>query len=352
MNLFFLIIFTFVLLLNSCDSSKKKSAALWPLLLTGSANAEASGGIATPSISISTGTEQTALLGTAFSLKPSVSGTITSCSVSPALPNGLTVNSSTCEISGTPLEKINAVSYTIKVCNQTSCSYFSFRMTVKSTPDSKDILSFGFISPAVSGSISGTNITVTVPYGTSLTSLVASFTISGSSVNISGANQVSGTTVNNFSTAKTYTVVAEDLSTKNFTVTVTTAPGYSIGGNLTSLPTGNLTLYLNGGNSTVKSSTGTFTFALLLGTGSSYTVTASPSNGSVICSLTNASGTVSSANIGNVSVSCIMPICGNGVIESGEQCDDNNTNPGDGCNSSCQIEPGFSCNGQPSICSM
>lgn len=32
------------------------------------------------------------------------------------------------------------------------------------------------------------------------------------------------------------------------------------------------------------------------------------------------------------------PVCGNGVIESGEQCDDWNKNNGDGCSSSCQVE--------------
>jgi len=32
------------------------------------------------------------------------------------------------------------------------------------------------------------------------------------------------------------------------------------------------------------------------------------------------------------------PVCGNGVIESGEQCDDGNTINGDGCSSTCQIE--------------
>jgi|GEM_PF-4032590 len=31
--------------------------------------------------------------------------------------------------------------------------------------------------------------------------------------------------------------------------------------------------------------------------------------------------------------------CGNGTLEGLEQCDDNNTTPGDGCNSSCQVEP-------------
>jgi cysteine-rich repeat protein len=33
-----------------------------------------------------------------------------------------------------------------------------------------------------------------------------------------------------------------------------------------------------------------------------------------------------------------LPICGNGIIEIKEQCDDNNTNNGDGCSSTCQIQ--------------
>ena len=32
------------------------------------------------------------------------------------------------------------------------------------------------------------------------------------------------------------------------------------------------------------------------------------------------------------------PVCGNGVLESGEQCDDGNTVDGDGCNSVCELE--------------
>ncbi len=36
---------------------------------------------------------------------------------------------------------------------------------------------------------------------------------------------------------------------------------------------------------------------------------------------------------------CTPPqICGNGVVETGEQCDDGNVNSGDGCSSTCQIE--------------
>jgi cysteine-rich repeat protein len=34
----------------------------------------------------------------------------------------------------------------------------------------------------------------------------------------------------------------------------------------------------------------------------------------------------------------VEPVCGNGVVESGEECDDGNTSDGDGCSASCQIE--------------
>src|SRR5579862_1485338 len=34
------------------------------------------------------------------------------------------------------------------------------------------------------------------------------------------------------------------------------------------------------------------------------------------------------------------PVCGNGVLEVGEQCDDGNTVDGDGCDAACAIEPG------------
>ena len=33
-----------------------------------------------------------------------------------------------------------------------------------------------------------------------------------------------------------------------------------------------------------------------------------------------------------------QPVCGNGAVEVGEQCDDNNTKSGDGCSASCLVE--------------
>ena len=40
---------------------------------------------------------------------------------------------------------------------------------------------------------------------------------------------------------------------------------------------------------------------------------------------------------------CAAPGCGDGVIGSGESCDDGNTVNGDGCNASCNVETGFIC---------
>ncbi|MBS3139800.1 DUF4215 domain-containing protein, partial [Candidatus Woesearchaeota archaeon] len=43
-------------------------------------------------------------------------------------------------------------------------------------------------------------------------------------------------------------------------------------------------------------------------------------------------------------------VCGNGNLEPGEQCDDDNTASSDGCSNNCVIESGFTCSGTPSSC--
>ncbi len=47
-----------------------------------------------------------------------------------------------------------------------------------------------------------------------------------------------------------------------------------------------------------------------------------------------------------------IPVCGDGFIDtdSGEVCDDGDTESGDGCNSLCAIEDGWVCSGVPSVC--
>ena len=48
---------------------------------------------------------------------------------------------------------------------------------------------------------------------------------------------------------------------------------------------------------------------------------------------------------------CDAAVCGDGyIIYNKEACDDGNTADGDGCNSTCQVERGFTCEGMPSVC--
>jgi len=42
--------------------------------------------------------------------------------------------------------------------------------------------------------------------------------------------------------------------------------------------------------------------------------------------------------------------CGNGTIDTPEECDDANSAGGDGCDSTCKIEVCFQCEGEPSVC--
>lgn len=85
----------------------------------------------------------------------------------------------------------------------------------------KAITAFSFSTPTVTGAIAGTDITVSVPVGTDVTALVANFSHTGTSVNISGVAQVSGVTANDFTSSVVYTVVATDATEQDYTVTVT-----------------------------------------------------------------------------------------------------------------------------------
>ncbi|OYV02645.1 MAG: hypothetical protein CFE26_21910, partial [Verrucomicrobiales bacterium VVV1] len=79
----------------------------------------------------------------------------------------------------------------------------------------KDILSFS-IPGQTASTISGNTISVTVPTGTDVTSLVPTFTVSP----LATATPVTGV-AHNFTAPQTYTVTAQNLTTKTYTVTVT-----------------------------------------------------------------------------------------------------------------------------------
>lgn len=75
-------------------------------------------------------------------------------------------------------------------------------------------------------------IAVTMPSGTAVTALAATFTTTGTGVTVGGVAQTSGTTANDFTAPVDYTVTAGDCSTVVYTVTVsvTVLPLASCGG--------------------------------------------------------------------------------------------------------------------------
>lgn len=99
----------------------------------------------------------------------------------------------------------------------------------------KKILSFSFagLNPAVIGLIdeNAKTIGLTVPAGTDITSLVATFSLSnGASASIGGVEQISAVTANNFTNTVIYTVRAGDNTTIDYAITVTVEEGNGIGG--------------------------------------------------------------------------------------------------------------------------
>ena len=91
-------------------------------------------------------------------------------------------------------------------------------------------------------------------------------------------------------------------TSSNDSVTIT-LPTYTIGGTISSL-TGTVVLRNNGGDDLSRSASGVFTFATELSDSASYAVTVFTQPSGQTCVVSNGSGTVSSANITNVSVAC------------------------------------------------
>ena len=84
---------------------------------------------------------------------------------------------------------------------------------------------------------------------------------------------------------------------------VTTASTYSIGGTVSGL-SGTVVLQDNGGDDLSVGASGGFTFGTGLATGAAYSVTVKTSPAGQTCTVANGSGTVGSANVTNVAVTC------------------------------------------------
>ncbi|SDF01436.1 beta strand repeat-containing protein, partial [Cellulophaga baltica] len=156
-----------------------------------------------------------------------VAGTITGTTIDVVLPEGTDLTALAPVIIHTgesisPESEINqdfsnSVIYTVTAQDETIQAY-----TVTSTiegDDSKDITTFTI--DGVNGTITGTDITITLPSTTNVTALEPTVTHTGASVNpASGVAQ-------DFTNPLAYTVTAEDASTQDYTVTVTVAQSES-----------------------------------------------------------------------------------------------------------------------------
>ncbi|MDR1947906.1 MAG: DUF5018 domain-containing protein, partial [Spirochaetaceae bacterium] len=148
--------------------------------------------------------------------------TITGTAIAVTLPYGTSVTSLTPTVTvstgasyspTTAQDFSSAKTYTVTAEDGTTTKDYTVTVTVAKNP-AKDITDFKI--GTASGTITGTAIAVTVPYGTGVTSLTPTVTVStGASYSPTGAQ--------NFSSAKTYTVTAQDGTTKDYTVTVTVA---------------------------------------------------------------------------------------------------------------------------------
>jgi hypothetical protein len=105
--------------------------------------------------------------------------------------------------------------------------------TYRTAPPSseKELITYAFTTPPATGAITAEDsVLLTVPFATNVTGLIADFTVSPDAIaHVGNTLQVSGTTSNDFSTVLTYTIMAEDSSTRDYFVRVTVEPDTTVG---------------------------------------------------------------------------------------------------------------------------
>jgi hypothetical protein len=157
-------------------------------------------------------------------------GTLNGTNIAVTVPNGTDVTGlaptithtgvSVSPASGVPHDFTSPATYTVTAADGSTKAY---TVTVAVSPSSsKDITRFTILG--TDGTLNGTNIAVTVPNGTNITSLTPIISYSG--VSVSPASGVP----HDFTNPATYTVTAADGSTKSYTVAVssTAIPAFNL----------------------------------------------------------------------------------------------------------------------------
>ncbi|QXP52981.1 hypothetical protein [Cellulophaga sp. HaHa_2_1] len=198
---------------------------------------------------------------TAFTIG-GVNGTISGTNISVTLPAGTNVTALSTSIthtgtsinpaSGAAQDFSSPVSYTVTAADGTTQVY-SVTVTAPALSSTKAINAFTI--GGVNGTISGTNISLTLPAGTDLTALSPSITHTGASINPdSGA-------VQDFFSPVSYTVTAADGTTQVYSVIVA-APALSSAKAITAFTIGGVNGTISGTNISVTLPAGTNVTAL------------------------------------------------------------------------------------------
>jgi hypothetical protein len=164
--------------------------------------------VSAPSSLVYTGSPFTFTNGATIATQtPTITGTITNCAVTPSLPTGLTLNSTTCAISGTPTVNQAATSYTITASNSSGNTTGNVSITVNMAAPSNLVYSgspFTFTNgsaivtqtPTVTGTVTGCVASPSMPTGLILNATTCA--ISGTPTVNQGANSYTITASNAF----------------------------------------------------------------------------------------------------------------------------------------------------------
>lgn len=283
-------------------------------------------------------------IGTPVNVSPAITGVITNCVASPALPTGLSINATTCTISGTPSAAKVATAYTITASNAYGNTNVIVTITAQLSAPSN--ISFPFpggvinyttgvavnVTASISGIVTSCSVSPSLPAGLSLNTTTCAIT--GTPTGTSPATNYTITASNaSGSTNTTVTIGVNPPAPSNLVYPASNALSFAVGtaktitptktGTVTncvaspSLPSGltiNATTCAIGGTATVEQ------------TSTAYVITASNAGGSVTANITITASqpplnlsypTVSTMGYANgVAVNISPTVTGNGITYS------------------------------------
>ncbi|MCP5499947.1 MAG: DUF1566 domain-containing protein [Leptospiraceae bacterium] len=164
-------------------------------------------------------------------ITPTVNGTVTSCSSSPTLPTGLSLDTGTCAISGTPTATQVSTNYTITASNTYGSTIATINVTVNLAPPSALTYSGGpyifakgitiaTIVPTVNGTVISCMVSPSLPTGLALNTTTCAIsgtptaTQSATSYTITASNAYGNTSATiNTTIVQAYPIVDTGLNT-------------------------------------------------------------------------------------------------------------------------------------------